>query len=340
MTLCETILEHSAQVDERFRQATTAELLAEQLVFTVPAGHPRSTIISSYPYEARALEELPGTPAFVLSEQRIFIVDAVVSQLGFVKAFLQQQDARTIVLQPSEFEVKTKAFVDRLMKDEVLAKEKDATIIVMGGGLLLNVGAYIAEQIHAHLIQMPTTLLSMADGSGGKVRLNLLEGKVNKHHVKSFYEPDAIFLDTRFIDSLPPRQILYGLVEIIKHGLFQSPALCMFLQTRGEDLLNDKDGLLKAALWAAHLKHVCLECDPDETPEGSLPILRGGHAISDRIEEDQQLRIPHGIAVAIGIVRQLEEEKQIEPAAKAKGLFDMFGIPYTIDAFNAWVSKR
>ncbi|MDD3102218.1 MAG: hypothetical protein PHE59_03670, partial [Patescibacteria group bacterium] len=61
-----------------------------------------------------------------------------------------------------------------------------------------------------------------------------------------------------------------------------------------------------------------------------------GHDFSDRIEEDLKLEIPHGIAVAIGIIKQLEMERENELLDKAKKLFNILNIPYTIEDFNKW----
>ncbi|MEK6819463.1 MAG: hypothetical protein AABY10_06050, partial [Nanoarchaeota archaeon] len=65
-------------------------------------------------------------------------------------------------------------------------------------------------------------------------------------------------------------------------------------------------------------------------------ILRGGHDFSDRLEEDLRLSIPHGLAVAIGIIKQLEQEENYELLDKAKKIFSLFGIPYSLEQLRAF----
>ena len=50
--------------------------------------------------------------------------------------------------------------------------------------------------------------------------------------------------------------------------------------------------------------------DVEENENGSKRILRGGHDFSDRLEEGQNLTIPHGFAVSIGIIMQLKKDKK------------------------------
>jgi len=177
----------------------------------------------------------------------------------------------------------------------------------------------------------------MSDSAGGKVRVNFVSNnRAYKHFYKSFYEPNAMFLDERFLESLPEKQKKIGFVEIIKHGLFQSPKLYDYLLNSGRDLFADIQKMKKAILWASDLKRVCIEMDVEENENGSRRILRGGHDFSDRIEEDLKLEIPHGIAVAIGIIKQLEMEHEKQLLDKAKKLFDLLDIPYTIEDYSNW----
>lgn len=227
--------------------------------------------------------------------------------------------------------------MDKILREYKLEEKIGYTLVAIGGGLIMNVGAYIAERISANLILFPTTVLAMADSSGGKVRVNFVASdRAYKHFYKSFYEPNIMFLDERFLLSLPRKQIQIGLVEIIKQGLFQSPKLYDFLFRTGENLFSDVDKLKKAVLWAANLKKICMDVDVEENENGSRRILRGGHDFSDRLEEDLRLEIPHGIAVAIGIINQLEMEQKKEIFDKAIKLFDLLDIPYSIAGYNEW----
>jgi 3-dehydroquinate synthetase len=80
---------------------------------------------------------------------------------------------------------------------------------------------------------------------------------------------------------------------------------------------------------------VCIEIDVEENENGSRRILRGGHDFSDRLEEDMKLKIPHGFAVSIGIIKQLQLENDNELLEKANRIFRLFGIPTTVEEFQS-----
>lgn len=316
MKLYDEILEKSTDVDNIFLEGTT-----DKVIFTVPSFHPRADV-KEYPLQVMDLEEV--------KTKATFIVDSYVVKIPFVKKYFESNNINPIVLDAIEDKVKTKEFMDQI---QIQAKK----IVVIGGGLIMNVGAYLAERAQADLILIPTTVLAMADSSGGKVRVNhKRDGRAYKHFYKSFYEPNAMYIDPRFLSVLPKKQIQIGLVEVIKHAIFQSPALYDYLFETGKELFEDKEKLLKAVMWSAYLKKICMLVDVEENENGSRRILRGGHDFSDRIEEDEMFLIPHGIAVAIGIIQQLEMEEDNILLNKATKLFDLLEIPYTLEKFKIW----
>jgi 3-dehydroquinate synthetase len=334
MNLLSEILTKSRVIDEEFSTVNPSELASSDITFKVPNFHPRYNTIQEYHYKTMDIISILNLPLCRGTKHKICLIDEALRYLPFVRDFLGSA-ITPIFLTAEENGIKVKANVDKLIAEKQLAELDNVVIIAVGGGLLLNVGAYVAEQISAKLVLVPTTVLSMADGSGGKVRINNMAfGRAHKHYYKSFYEPDLVVLDERFLENLPERQISIGLCEIIKHGLFQSPPLYNYLLAQGTNLFKDRRELKKAILWSANLKRVCLDIDVEENENGSRKILRGGHSFSDRIEEDSGLRIPHGFAVAIGIMQELEYEKDAELLEKARTLFSVFSIPTSVEEFK------
>lgn len=339
MELYKKILEKSKPVDKKFETISNSEIDLIKLNFKVPKTHPRFEQIKNYTFSQVKLEQIINKPFYTNKKQKIFIIDKnVFKTQKFVQEFCKKNRVKTILLNSLENETKTISFLERLIKEKNLEELKEKlTIITIGGGLIINVGAYLSEKTFADLIIFPTTTLSIADGSGGKVRINkLTNNKAYKHFYKSFYEPNAIFLDSRFLNSLSDKQIKTGLVETIKHGLFQSPKLYDFLLNNEGDLFKNKNKLKKAIIWAANLKKICIEIDIKENENGSKKILRGGHDFSDKLEENTRLKIPHGIAVAIGIIKELKKNKDKELLKKAINIFKKFNIPYTLEQFKVW----
>lgn len=322
MTLTDKIIAESRKIDETFARLGRAAINEHQITFPVPANHTRSKVISNYRLVQKRLEEMN-------CEQAHLIVDDDVAEQYFVKS--SSQHCKKTILVSDEAKVKNKSYIDSRLNEF-----KGANMVVgVGGGIICNVTSYIAEQLQIDLILVPTTVLSMADGNGGKVRLNQeIGGHFYKHFVKSFYEPNEIILDGRFLEILPQKEVSVGMVEIIKHGLFQSEALLNYLMTASGEVYNKKNyHLKKAVLWAADLKRVCLEIDPEEQEYGSKPILRAGHEISDRLEEESGLRIPHGLAVAYGIIKTLEDKQDDRLLFLAKEAFNKYNIHYKKENF-------
>lgn len=333
MDLLKKIIDKSKKVDDLFEKKESLKKF--NLKFNVPNFHPRHKSLKSYRYSLLDIGSLNQSKEFNLTKKHLFLIDEQVYNQKFIKNFISKNNYKFIKIKSAENEIKVKTFIDKFIEKNNLLEDKNLTLVVIGGGLLVNVGAYISEKLNYNLILFPTTVLSMADSPGGKVRINLLKkDRAYKHFHKSYYEPNAMFIDKRFLECLPKKQIKVGLVEVIKHGIFQSEKLYSYLLGSGEDLFSKKEKLLKAVLWAASLKKVCLDIDTEENENGSRRILRGGHDFSDRIEEDEMLKIPHGIAVAIGIVNQLEMEGNKKLLEMSKKIFNKLEIPYTLKKYK------
>jgi 3-dehydroquinate synthetase len=234
MEVYRQIIRESRPIDNKFKNIDERHIDSVQIVYVVPNFHPRIKQIKNYIFRPLLLEKLIKDRIYNLAPNHTYIIDKSISQQDFIKKFLKKNKIKPIVLKAIEDTVKTKAFLDEILRENQLEEKQNLTFIVIGGGLLMNVGAYIAERTSGNLILFPTTVLSMADSSGGKVRINFVaSNRAYKHFYKSFYEPNAMFLDERFLASLPIKQIQIGLVEIIKHSLFQSPALYDFLFLSG-----------------------------------------------------------------------------------------------------------
>lgn len=329
LPLLRAIRDRSHTVDETFRKLKDDGLRDFEIEYPVPSFHPRARTLPTYRLHCGRFGR-PSTEA--TDAPQVLLTCEAVRNSKCVTEALRNWSPRLIVLPSKEAEIKTRLFMDRLAETWISGQDdKPKAVTVAGGGLLLNVGAFVAELTDAKLFLYPTTVLAMADGAGGKVRLNhVAGGQAIKHHYKSFYEPNEIILETEFLGILPEREVRCGLVEIVKHGLFQSGQLLDFLRNSGEALLTSSTVLLRAILWAAALKNVCLAVDVEENENGSRRILRAGHGFSDKLEETFGFAIPHGFAVAIGICTELEAEENTQLLHVAREVFSDLRIPTTV----------
>src|SRR5690606_12764238 len=96
-----------------------------------------------------------------------------------------------------------------------LGANRDATLIALGGGVIGDLGGFAAAcwMRGIDFVQMPTTLLAMVDSSvGGKTGVNLAAGK---NLVGAFHQPRAVVIDTSTLATLPEREFLAGLAEVV-----------------------------------------------------------------------------------------------------------------------------
>ena len=104
------------------------------------------------------------------------------------------------------------------VEDWMLSQEctRDTVIIALGGGVIGDMIGYVAATFMrgVRFVQVPTTLLSMVDSSiGGKTAIDTPLGK---NLIGAFWQPERIYVDLQFLESLPPREFINGMAEIIK----------------------------------------------------------------------------------------------------------------------------
>ena len=209
-----------------------------------------------------------------------------------VQSSAESLKMETIYLTGGE-SIKTREAKHRL-EDELLIRKcgRDTLLIAMGGGALLDMVAFTASTYMRgiSLILIPTTLLAMVDAAiGGKTAVDTPFGK---NLIGSFYPPERILIDPEFLDTLPKKELLNGLAEMLKYGLIRERQIW--------------DRLLQGASFEEMIP-ACIECklsiikeDPFET--GLRRILNFGHTIGHALEQQSNYTIPHGQAVAIGCI--------------------------------------
>lgn len=207
------ILKESKKIDKKYKKNINFEDIL--INFKVDVSHERYSKLKNYILKSGNLND------FVKNNNCTYLVDNSLKNNIIIKNLKNK-----IIIKTNEKKVKQINYINKYL----LTKKYSKKLVVVGGGLLINVGAYIAQKLKLKLYLFPTTVLSMADSSGGKVRINhTIKNKFYKHYYKSFYEPDLIIIDKSFLSSLPINEKRNGLVEIIKHSLFQSNELYKFL---------------------------------------------------------------------------------------------------------------
>ncbi len=171
---------------------------------------------------------------------------------------------------------------------------RNDTLIALGGGVVGDLAGFAAAiyQRGIDVVQVPTTLLAMVDSAvGGKTGIDLPTGK---NLVGAFHQPKLVVADTKTLQTLPPQQFAAGMGEVIKYGIIGRNSI---LDRLGQDDLEEQ--IVACIQLKAHIvaqdEFDCL---------GIREILNAGHTVGHAIEKLSGYTVPHGKAVAMGLVTE------------------------------------
>jgi len=178
--------------------------------------------------------------------------------------------------------------------------DRDGLIAAFGGGVIGDLAGFASATYMRGVdyIQIPTTLLAMVDSSiGGKTAVNLAEGK---NMVGAFHQPQSVFSDLDFLDTLPARQFNAGLMEAMKYGLILSRSFYDYIGNNKERIKKrNKDVIAYVIHQSCQFKSKIVA--QDEKEKGMRAILNFGHTIGHALESYTGYQTYlHGEAVALG----------------------------------------
>ncbi len=187
---------------------------------------------------------------------------------------------------------------DRLIEARL---ERNSPILALGGGVVGDMAGFAAATFLRGVpyVQLPTTLLAQVDSSvGGKTGVNHPSGK---NLIGAFYQPRFVLADVHTLRTLPRREFLAGLAEVIKYGVILDPELFALLERElGRVLALDEDLLMQIVHKSCLLKAMVV--GEDERESGYRAILNFGHTLGHAVETlTEYRRYLHGECVAIGM---------------------------------------
>jgi 3-dehydroquinate synthase len=218
-----------------------------------------------------------------------------------------------------------------------LGASRDATIVALGGGVVGDLAGFAAALWMRGIafVQIPTTLLAMVDSSvGGKTGVNLPQGK---NLVGAFHQPRAVFIDPDTLLTLPDRELLAGLAEVIKYAAIGDIEFMNWLDANVPALLHRDPMALQHAIETS-VRHKARVVAADEHERGERALLNLGHTFGHAIEAATGYRrFLHGETVAIGMLAaaRLSAALGMATTADADRLQDLlirFGLPTKIPA--------
>jgi len=173
-------------------------------------------------------------------------------------------------------------------------------VFAVGGGITTDVAGFASSIFKRGLqfINIPTTLLAMVDASlGGKTSINMHA----KNLIGSFYQPSLVISDSKFLESLPKREIICGYAEILKHSLISNKKFFLFLNKNINKIINLQSPFIEKSIHQSCLiKKKIVE--KDEKEKNLRKILNFGHTFAHAYEATLKYsKLNHGEAVLLGI---------------------------------------
>lgn len=225
---------------------------------------------------------------------------------------------------------------------------RDTVIIALGGGVIGDMIGYVAATFMrgVRFVQVPTTLLSMVDSSiGGKTAIDTPLGK---NLIGAFWQPERIYINLRFLESLPLREFCNGMAEVIKTAAIRDESEFRALEENASIIMTTvrenfekstnrlnpiREILKRIILGSARTKASIVSSDERES--GLRNLLNFGHSIGHAYEAILTPQVLHGEAIAIGMVKEAEIARHLgilRPGAVARltKSISAFGLPVSL----------
>ncbi len=210
-----------------------------------------------------------------------------------------------VILIPDGEKAKTVQWLAKIF-DALVAQrlERQDTILALGGGVTGDVAGFAASTYLRGIpfVQVPTTLVAQVDSSvGGKTGVNHPQGK---NLIGAFYQPKTVVIDPHVLKTLPSRQWIAGLAEVIKYGVIADKLFFDYLEQHVDEIRNQADDAM------LHVFRRCCEIKADvvgsdEREAGRRRILNYGHTVGHALEAWGRYRKwIHGEAVGLGMVQE------------------------------------
>ncbi len=218
-------------------------------------------------------------------------------------------------------------------------------IVGLGGGAVTDLAGFVAATWlrGVPVVLVPTTLLGMVDAAiGGKTAINTPAGK---NLVGAFHSPAGVLADLSALETLPRREYVSGLAEVIKAGFIADPAILDLIEADpaaaataggpGERELVERAIRMKAGVVAADLRET----------DSRRETLNYGHTLGHAIERAEKYKIPHGEAVAIGMmfaagVGRLAGRLDEATASRHGRILSSVGLPVRYEGGSSWPELR
>ncbi|NEN94793.1 MAG: iron-containing alcohol dehydrogenase [Moorea sp. SIO1F2] len=231
---------------------------------------------------------------FFIADDRVWELYGTVIESRYCSNF----SVRKALVKPSE-KLKTLDQVNRLLEEAIAAGvTRRSIVIALGGGLAGNIAGMVAGLLYRgiSMVHMPTTFLAMSDSILSLKQA--VNGQRGKNLFGMYYLPEASFVSVNFLKTLPEKELIAGINELIKNCLVFDAEQTEKLVSLIRQPANDSTWI-QLVLLGIKAKQKLLLIDPYE--KGIGISLEYGHTVGHALEV-QHSELSHGIAVGLGML--------------------------------------
>lgn len=266
--------------------------------------------LPSYPYEVLIEDGLLAKLNKIIEEQKLKKNIFAVIDKNFYTLYKKELEQTftpplgkfTFLSIDSKESTKSLSSLKKIYSSLVVSNYgRDSLLVAIGGGIVGDIAGFAAATYSRGIqyIQVPTTLLAAVDSSvGGKTGINF---GATKNIIGSFYQPRLVLVDTELLMTLPKRDVVSGIGEIIKHAFLIGGDFLKYIEENIINLLA-LDNEVTTKVIAESVKYKSSVVLRDEKEESGIrKLLNLGHTFGHAIEVESNHRLKHGEAVIVGL---------------------------------------
>jgi shikimate kinase / 3-dehydroquinate synthase len=206
----------------------------------------------------------------------------------------------TLAVEPGEESKSLQQVEDAILELAAGGMTREDHVVAVGGGVVGDLAGFCAHvyQRGVPVVQVPTTVVAQVDSAyGGKTGVDV---HLLKNYAGAYHQPAAVFTDTATLESLPPKELAAGFVEVIKTGLLTGGSL--WERVRSMEAIDV--GALDDVVFAC-ARYKCGVVAADERDGGLRHVLNLGHTVGHAIEGVSEYSYLHGEAIGLGLLAAL-----------------------------------
>ncbi|MDX6635820.1 MAG: shikimate kinase / 3-dehydroquinate synthase [Solirubrobacterales bacterium] len=233
---------------------------------------------------------------------------------------------KVLEIEPGERSKTLKQAEEVILEMAALGMTREDHVVAVGGGVVGDLAGFCAHvyQRGVPVVQVPTTVVAQVDSAyGGKTGVDVDE---LKNYAGAYHLPAAVLTDISTLESLPPRELAAGFVEVIKTGLLAGGSL--WDQVRAMEAI-DSSGLEEIVFACARYK--CAVVASDERDAGLRHVLNLGHTVGHAIEGTSAFSYLHGEAIGLGLLAALRLSDAPELREEVRQILVRHNLPTKLD---------